>query len=121
MAALDRIMQHYLGEDAPEYGDARFVVDYALSLEDRIRFPLAGSPPTTPEPRTEPMSERAQWEAKPCVACGLSYEAGDHFGSRESATHFWQPEATSFELQEIQRLRAALAEPSPESGACADG
>lgn len=36
-AALERVMQHYTGEHGAEYGDARFVIDYALALEDELR------------------------------------------------------------------------------------
>ncbi|MFZ3255219.1 MAG: hypothetical protein WA133_13220 [Syntrophales bacterium] len=37
LAAVDRVMQHYLGEDAPLYGDARYLADYALSLATNQR------------------------------------------------------------------------------------
>jgi hypothetical protein len=37
LAATDRVMQHYLGDDAPAYGDARFAIDCALQFEDRAK------------------------------------------------------------------------------------
>lgn len=48
MAALARVLEHYLGDGAPEYGDARFLCDYALTVEnemERLRATVAAQAP----------------------------------------------------------------------------
>jgi hypothetical protein len=45
LKVVDRLMQHYLGADAPEYGDIRYVIDYALYLESELRTSTIGAMP----------------------------------------------------------------------------
>lgn len=47
LAAGDRIMSHYTGEDAPDYGDARYLFDYCLHQEALVD---RAAPPAEPSP-----------------------------------------------------------------------
>jgi hypothetical protein len=104
LAAGDRVMQHYLGDHAPSYGDARFLFDYGLGLEDRVRQ-LSASPAQEATPPREPSV--SEW------ITGIFDDLRDEVVLPE-----WSADVFADILAAVERLESRAAPTPPRDYSC---